>query len=76
MPAANLPATSSQVFTGNVSRISRVPERSSSLQARMVSAETRKMASTGSHSNSGRTSAMLRAKKRDQEKNTNRVAAR
>ena len=46
------------------SRISSVPPRCSSLHWRMVSAETSRISRIGSHSNSGPTSARLRAKKR------------
>ena len=61
-PAINLPSTSCSGLIGLVSRLSRVPERRSSDQARMVKAATRKISSTGIHWKSGRTSAMLRAK--------------
>ena len=47
--ATNLPRISSSGLTGAVSRLSRVPLRRSSDQARMVSAATRKISNTGSH---------------------------
>ena len=62
--------------TGAVSRNSSVPARLSSLHIRMVMAETRKIRRMGIHSNSGRTSAMLRAKKRSTQKKMNSRAAR
>ena len=71
--ARNLPSTKRQADTGTVTTNSRVPLRRSSLHMRMVSAAERKMSSTGSHSNMGRTSAMLRAKNASPQKNTNRV---
>src|SRR3546814_16849906 len=43
---------------------------------RIVNADTRKISSSGIHSNSGRTSAMLRAKKVSTQKNTKRQTAR
>ena len=74
--ARNLPSTSRQVGTGKVASTSSVPARRSSLHRRMVSAAARKISSTGIQSNSGRVSAMLRAKKASTQKNTNRQAAR
>ena len=62
--------------TGAVSRNSSVPARRSSLHMRMVIAETRKIKRIGIHSNSGRTSAMLRAKKRSTQKKMKSSAAR
>jgi hypothetical protein len=62
MPAANLPSTRSRVRTGSVSRTSSVPIFCSSLHCRMVTAATRKIRRNGSDWNSGRTSAMFRAK--------------
>jgi hypothetical protein len=53
-----------------------VPARRSSDHMRMVMADTRNMSSKGIHSNSGRTSAILRAKKVSTQKNTNKVIAR
>jgi hypothetical protein len=72
----NLPSTSASGVTGAVSRLSRVPARRSSDQARMVSAATRKMSSSGSHRKRGRTSAMLRAKKVSPQKKAKSTAAR
>ena len=43
---------------------------------RMVSALARKMSKTGSHSNMGRTSEMLRAKNASPQKKTNSVTPR
>src|SRR5690606_8185209 len=71
----NLPATKCHSGTGWVSTCSRVPLRRSSLHRRMVSVLHRKISSTGIHSNIGRTSAMLRAKKASPQKNTNSVSA-
>src|SRR5690606_40470269 len=52
-----------------------VPLRRSSLHRRMVNVLHRKISSSGIHSNIGRTSAMLRAKKASPQKNTNSVIA-
>ena len=52
-----------------------VPVLRSSLHIRMVSAPHRKMSSTGIHSNSGRISAMLRAKKDSTQKKMKKVIA-
>ena len=68
--------TNCVVETGRVSRISRVPERCSSLHWRIVSAAAMKIISTGIQRKSGRTSAMPRAKKVSTQKNENRVATR
>ena len=64
------------MLTGSVSSTSSVPERCSSLHWRMVSAATRKIISSGIHRNSGRTSAMPRAKKAATQKKAKSVAAR
>ena len=53
----------SRVVTGRVRSTSRVPIFRSSDHWRMVMAATSRISSRGSHSKSGRTSAMLRAKK-------------
>ncbi len=74
--ARNLPTTNSQPLTGTVATNSSVPVRRSSLHMRMVSAAERKTSSTGIHSNIGRTSATLRAKKASTQKKTNSVNAR
>ena len=74
--ARNLPITSAIGRTGSVSRISSVPERCSSLHWRMPSAATSSITSSGIPANSGRTSAMPRAKNASTQKNMNRVAAR
>ena len=74
--ARNLPATNSALVAGTVTTSSSVPLRRSSLHMRMVSAAARKISSSGSHSNIGRTSAMLRAKKASPQKNTNSVMPR
>ena len=74
--ARNLPRTNSQPLAGNVATNSSVPVRRSSLHIRIVNAELRKMRSTGSHSNIGRTSAMLRAKNASPQKKMKRVTAR
>ena len=74
--ARNLPSTNSALLAGTVTTSSSVPARRSSLHMRMVSADARKMSNTGSHSNIGRTSAMLRAKNASPQKNTNSVTPR
>src|SRR5690349_18679128 len=74
--ARNLPSTRWMGLAGEVIRNSSVPARRSSLHMRMVRPETRKISSTGIHSNSGRMSAMLRAKKRETQKKVNRQTAR
>src|SRR5579862_8187931 len=72
----NFPNTSSIGAVGEVSSSSSVPPRRSSAQARIVSAATRKISSTGIHWNSGRTSARLRSKKVATQKKMNRVTPR
>src|SRR5579863_6740241 len=72
----NLPSTSSAGEVGEVSSSSRVPERRSSAQARIVNAATRKISRIGIHWNSGRTSARLRSKKVATQKKMKSVAPR
>ena len=74
--ARNLPSTSCTGLAGVVIRNSSVPERRSSLHIRMVIAEIRKISKTGIQSKSGRTSAMLRAKKRSTQKTMKSSTAR
>ena len=74
--ARNLPITNCGTDAGMVTTNSSVPLRLSSLHMRIVSAEQRKMSSTGSHSNMGRTSEMLRAKKVSPQKKANSVTPR
>ena len=74
--ARNLPPTRAGRPTGAVTSGSRVPARCSSDQARMVIAADRKMRVSGSHSNMGRTSAMLRLNQVSTQKTMNRVATR
>jgi hypothetical protein len=76
MPARNLPTTSCQCGTGRVNRISMVPTFCSSLHRRIDSAPTRKMSRSGSQSNIGRTSAMLRVKNLATQKNVNSTTPR
>ena len=71
-----MPSTNSALLAGTVTTSSSVPERCSSLHMRMVSALARKMSKTGSHSNMGRTSEMLRAKNASPQKKTNSVTPR
>ena len=74
--ARNLPRARWAVLTGRVSSISRVPARCSSLHWRMVRVATSRIMRIGIHRNSGRTSAMFRAKKVSAQKKRNKVAAR
>ena len=74
--AANLPSTKRHALAGTVMTNSRVPTRRSSLHMRIVSAAERKISRMGSHSNIGRTSAMLRAKNASPQKKTNSVTPR
>jgi hypothetical protein len=69
MPARNLPTTSCQRGTGKVSSTSSVPARRSSAHCRIASADTTMIKSRGIHSNSGRRSAMPRAKNFSTQKN-------
>ena len=73
--ARNFPMTKCHRLIGCVSTCSSVPLRRSSLHIRMVKAAQRKIRRIGIHSNSGRISAMLRAKKDSTQKKRNSVTA-
>ena len=74
--ARNFPSANCQALVGTVTTNSSVPTRRSSLHMRIVSAAAKKTSRIGSHSNIGRTSAMLRAKKASPQKKMNSVTPR
>ncbi len=74
LQAKNLPSTNRQIPTGCTSTCSSVPVRRSSLHMRMVSAALSGISSSGIQSNSGRTSAILRANQDSTQKKINRVS--